>query len=99
MTFLAVAAAVSGVMMGASPLLQARRILHLRSSRDVSTGFFAAVVAGQLIWTSYGIGLHNFAVVASNGCGALVNALVLVTAAWARRQKTGDAAGYAEAAR
>lgn len=71
--------------MGASPVLQLYRMLRLRSSRDVSMGFFAVVVLGQFTWVAYGLALHNLAVVLSNGCGMLVNAAVFLAAAILRR--------------
>ena len=42
-TGLAVVAAAWGVLMGVSPVLQIRRMLRLRSSRDVSIGYFAVL--------------------------------------------------------
>jgi uncharacterized protein with PQ loop repeat len=80
LTILATTAAVFGVLMGAAPLLQARRILRVQSSRDVSIGFFCVPVAGQFIWVVYGIALGNTAIIASNGCGCLCNALVIAVA-------------------
>ena len=97
-SFLAIAAAVFGVAMGASPLLQLRRIIRLRSSRDISTGFFAVVVAGQLTWVAYGIALRNAAVIASNGCGMLVNLAVLIAAIWIRPASKGPARGTSSSA-
>jgi uncharacterized protein with PQ loop repeat len=85
-SFLAVTAAVFGVVMGASPLLQLRRIIRLNSSRDVSTAFFSVVVIGQLTWVAYGLALRNPAVIASNGCGMLVNLAVLIAAIWIRKR-------------
>lgn len=80
LTILAGTAAVFGVLMGASPLLQLRRMRRRKSSRDISIGFFSVVVMGQFTWVMYGIALRNAAVIASNGAGMLVNALVIVTA-------------------
>lgn len=85
MTTLAALATAFGVAMGASPLLQLVRMWRVKSSRDISLGFFSVVVAGQLTWVVYGTALHNLAVIASNGCGMLVNGGVLLTAAALRR--------------
>ncbi len=84
MTALAAVAAVFGVVMGVAPGLQLRRMLRLRSSRDISLGFFAVAALGQLTWVIYGTALHNLAVIASNGSGMLINAAVFVTAATLR---------------
>jgi uncharacterized protein with PQ loop repeat len=86
LTILATMAAAFGVMMGAAPLLQARRILRLKSSNDISIGFFCVPVLGQFIWVVYGIALGNAAIIASNGCGCLCNALVIVVAIRWRRE-------------
>jgi hypothetical protein len=46
-TGLAVAAAAWGVLMGVSPVLQIRRMVRQRSSRDVSIGYFAILLIGS----------------------------------------------------
>lgn len=66
--------------MGTAPALQLRRMLRLKSSRDISLGFFAVAALGQLTWVAYGAALHNLAVMASNGSGMLINAAVFATA-------------------
>ena len=40
-SFLAASASAWGVLMGLSPVLQIRRMLRQRSSREVSLGYFA----------------------------------------------------------
>jgi len=60
---LAVAASAWGVLMGIAPLLQIRRMLRERSSRDVSLGYFAILLAGFLLWISYGIAAGNLVLV------------------------------------
>jgi uncharacterized protein with PQ loop repeat len=80
LTILATMAAVFGVLMGVAPLLQARRILRLKTSRDISIGFFCVPVVGQSIWVAYGIALANAAVIASNGAGVLANVAVIIVA-------------------
>jgi MtN3 and saliva related transmembrane protein len=82
-TGLAVAAATWGVMMGISPLLQIRRMLRQRSSRDVSVGYFAILLVGFVLWISYGIASRNLALIVPNtvalliGIGAVAVALRL----------------------
>jgi MtN3 and saliva related transmembrane protein len=53
-TGLAITAAVWGVLMGVSPVLQIRRMLRQRSSRDVSISYFAVLLVGFVLWLSYG---------------------------------------------
>ena len=52
---LGVVAASYGVLMAVSPALQIRRILRLRSSRDVSLGYLGVITVGFLIWCSYAL--------------------------------------------
>jgi MtN3 and saliva related transmembrane protein len=69
-TGLAVSAAAWGVLMGVSPVLQIRRMLRQRSSRDVSVGYFAVLLVGFLLWIAYGIASRNLALIVPN-CVAL----------------------------
>src|SRR5258708_37166019 len=54
-SLLAASASAWGVLMGLSPVLQIRRMLRQRSSREVSLGYFAILLAGFVLWISYGI--------------------------------------------
>jgi uncharacterized protein with PQ loop repeat len=65
------AAAVWGVLMGVSPVLQIRRMLRQRSSRDVSIGYFAVLLVGFVLWLSYGIAARNLALIVPNGVALL----------------------------
>ena len=71
-TGLAVAAAVWGVLMGVSPVLQIRRMLRQRSSRDVSISYFAVLLVGFVLWLSYGIAARNLALIVPNGIALLI---------------------------
>ena len=86
--FLAVISAISGIAMGAAPLLQLRRTIRLNSAYDISVGFFCVSVIGQLSWVIYGFFLHNPAVIVSNGCGWLCNIAVVTAAILIRKQKS-----------
>lgn len=84
-TVLAVAASSFGVVMGAGPSLQIRRMLAERSSRDVSIGYFAVIAFGSLLWASYGVSLGNFAIVIPNLVGCLVTIVTILVAVRLRR--------------
>jgi len=71
-TGLAVAAAAWGVLMGVSPVLQIRRMLRQRSSRDVSISYFAVLLVGFVLWLSYGIAARNLALIVPNGIALLI---------------------------
>ena len=71
-TGLAVAAAAWGVLMGVSPVLQIRRMLRQRSSRDVSVGYFSILLVGFLLWIGYGIASRNLALIVPNAVALLI---------------------------
>ena len=77
---LAVAASSWGVLMGIAPLLQIRRMLREHSSRDVSLGYFMILLAGFLLWISYGIAASNLALVIPNSVALLVGILLVMVA-------------------
>jgi uncharacterized protein with PQ loop repeat len=79
-TGLAVAAAAWGVLMGVSPVLQIRRMLRQRSSRDVSIGYFAILLIGFLLWISYGIAARNLALIVPNAVALLIGASTIAVA-------------------
>jgi uncharacterized protein with PQ loop repeat len=79
-TGLAVAAAVWGVLMGVSPLLQIRRMLRQRSSRDVSIGYFAVLLVGFVLWLGYGIAARNLALIVPNLVALLIGASTIAVA-------------------
>jgi len=71
-TGFAVAAATWGVLMGVSPVLQIRRMLRQRSSRDVSVGYFTVLLVGFLLWIGYGIVSRNLALIVPNSVALLI---------------------------
>ena len=79
-TGFAVAAATWGVLMGVSPVLQIRRMLRQRSSRDVSIGYFAVLLIGFLLWISYGIAARNLALIVPNTVALLIGASTVAVA-------------------
>ena len=79
-TGLAVAAASWGVLMGISPLLQIRQMLRLRSSRDVSVGYFAILLVGFGLWISYGIAVRNPVLIVPNAVALLIGVTTIAIA-------------------
>lgn len=65
-TTLGLAAAVFGVAMGLSPLLQVRHMVTRGSSADVSLPFLLVLLAGFMLWLAYGVALGNAALIVSN---------------------------------
>ena len=72
--------------MGIAPLLQIRRMLQERSSREVSVGYFAILLVGFLLWIAYGAAAGILALVIPNIVALLVGAAVITVALWLRRQ-------------
>jgi MtN3 and saliva related transmembrane protein len=63
---LAVCAGTWGVAMALSPLLQIRRIIAERSSRDVSIGYYVVLIIGFALWLVYGIAIGNVPLIVTN---------------------------------
>ena len=71
--------------MGLSPVLQIRRMLRQRSSREVSLGYFAILLAGFVLWISYGIAAGNMWLVVPNSIALLVGLTLIAVALRLRR--------------
>lgn len=85
-TVLAVAATVWGVVMALSPLLQVRRILAERSSRDVSIGYYGVLLVGFVLWVAYGLAIGNAPLIVTNAVAFTVASLTVVVALRHRRR-------------
>ena len=84
---LAATASAWGVLMGLSPVLQIRRMLRQRSSREVSLGYFAILLAGFVLWISYGIAAGNMWLVVPNSIALLVGLTLIAVALRLRRAR------------
>jgi MtN3 and saliva related transmembrane protein len=71
--YLAVAAATWGVAMAVSPLLQIRAIRAHGSSQGVSVAYQQVLFVGFILWISYGVALHNPAIIIPNVVAAVVS--------------------------
>lgn len=88
---LAVAASSWGVLMGVAPVLQIRRMLREHSSRDVSLGYFLILLAGFVLWISYGIAAANMALVIPNTVALLVGIALVTVVVRLRHERAGKA--------
>ena len=88
-TGLAVAAAAWGVLMGVSPVLQIRRMLRQRSSRDVSVGYFSILLVGFALWIGYGIASGNLALIVPNTVALLIGVSTIAIALRLRKPASG----------
>lgn len=75
--------------MGISPLLQIRQMLRLRSSRDVSLGYFAVLLVGFGLWISYGIAARNPALIVPNTVALLIGITTIAIALRLRKPAGG----------
>ena len=76
-TVLATTAAAWGVLMAISPALQIRKMLHHRSSREVSIAYFWVIEVGFALWVAYGLTIGNWYLVVPNAvafavCGTTI---------------------------
>ncbi len=88
-TDLAIVAASWAVLMGIAPILQIRRMLRERSSREVSVGYFTILLIGFLLWIAYGAAAGNAALVIPNSVALIVGSTVIVVALRLRRPPAG----------
>jgi MtN3 and saliva related transmembrane protein len=79
-TVFAVAASSWAVLMGIAPVLQIRRMLRERSSRDVSIAYFAILLVGFLLWIGYGAAAGLPALIIPNIVATLVGTAVIAVA-------------------
>jgi MtN3 and saliva related transmembrane protein len=70
-----------GVGAAGAVLLQARQIVHRRSSCDVSARFFATYAGGYLVWLLYGLSIESVPLIlvdaAGLACGLVTLAITL----------------------
>jgi MtN3 and saliva related transmembrane protein len=90
-TMLGVMAAGWGVVMALSPAMQIRRMVHLRSSRDVSIGYLSIIVIGFSIWVAYGVTIRNVPLIVSNCVAFVVGSATIVVALHFRSAASEDA--------
>jgi heme A synthase len=72
--------------MGIAPVLQIRRMLRERSSREVSITYFAVLLVGFLLQIAYGTAAGLLALVIPNAVALLIGAAVIIVALRLRRR-------------
>jgi uncharacterized protein with PQ loop repeat len=87
---LAIAATIAGVFMAAAPFLQIRRMLHTRSSRDVSLLYLSLLEVGFVLWLAYGWSIGNAALILSNLASISFMTVTILFALAFRRGKGRD---------
>lgn len=79
-TSLGIAAASWGIVMALAPVLQIRRIIVERSSKDVSIGLFAVLLPGFTLWVAYGLASGNPVIFVPNAIAWTVDAATILVA-------------------
>ena len=79
-TALGVTAAAWGILMAISPALQIRKMLHHRSSREVSVAYFWVLLVGFVLWIAYGITIENWYLIVPNAVAFTVCATTIAIA-------------------
>ena len=86
--WLGVGAALWGMLMALSPVLQIRRITLRRSSADVSLAYLAVLQVGFCLWVAYGVALGNPIIAVPNLTAALVGVATMAIS-WRYRNAAG----------
>ena len=86
-TTLGFVAAGWGVIMALSPVMQIRRMMRLRSSRDVSIGYLLVIVVGFAFWIAYGIVIRNPVLVVPNTLAFIVGVGTTAVALYLRKPR------------
>jgi MtN3 and saliva related transmembrane protein len=77
---LGAAAAFWGILMAISPGLQIRKMLHHRSSREVSITYFWVLLVGFTLWVGYGLAISNWFLVVPNAVAFTVASTTIAVA-------------------
>lgn len=87
---LAILAGGWGLVMALAPLLQIRRMLRRRSSRDVSVGYFAVLLPGFGLWMAYGLVRSDWALIVPNVVAFVVGGSTVVLATVLRQRDAAE---------
>jgi uncharacterized protein with PQ loop repeat len=90
-TVLALAASSWGVLMALSPALQIRKMLHHRSSREVSIAYFWVLLVGFALWIAYGLKIGNYFLIVPNVVAFAICVTTIAVALRYRRDSGGGA--------
>jgi MtN3 and saliva related transmembrane protein len=91
-TVLATSAAAWGILMGISPALQIRKMLHHHSSHEVSIFYFWVLLVGFTLWVAYGLTIGNWFLVVPNAVAFTVCVTTIAVALRYRLRSGGGGA-------
>ncbi len=87
--------ALAALLSTASFAPQAWKIIKSRETKDISTGMYLLTVAAFALWISYGIGLRQWPLIASNTICLLLSAFILLMKLLPRSKKNAVAKAVA----
>lgn len=76
--FFATATTFWGLVMAASPLLQARVIVKNRRSGGISVGWIGILLVGFLLWICYGLAIGSYPLILTNIASCLAYGITLL---------------------
>ena len=82
---LGTAALLAGLLMAVAPVLQVRRMVQTRSSRDFSLGYPTLLSVGFVLWMAYGVSLGNVPMMLSNTASLTFMIATIAVALYFRR--------------
>ncbi|GAA1486486.1 SemiSWEET family sugar transporter [Brachybacterium fresconis] len=77
-----------GLVMALAPVLQIVRMLRLRSSEDVSLGYFWLLLPGFLLWVAHGYTTGDAFLMIPNAAAAVTAVCLIVVATRLRSDRT-----------
>jgi MtN3 and saliva related transmembrane protein len=83
---LAVVATSWGLLMSLAPLLQVRVIFRQRDSSGVSIAWIAVLLAGFILWLSYGAAIGNLPLIVTNVVSCVVCTVTFTVVLLFRKQ-------------
>ena len=66
---------------------QAAKVIQTRETKDISTGMYLLTVMAFLAWTTYGVLLMQWPLIAANGICLILSAFILLMKLLPRRAK------------
>ncbi|MEV6520395.1 SemiSWEET family transporter [Longispora sp. NPDC051575] len=89
-SWVGIAAASWGVVMGAAPALQIRKMIRAGGAEEVSPSYFGLLIVGFVLWIAYGISLGDWALIVPNTVALTTAVGALAVALYFRRRHRPD---------
>jgi MtN3 and saliva related transmembrane protein len=87
MTWSTIFGAIAAICSTASFMPQAIKVIQTQNTKDLSLGMYALTVAGFGFWTTYGLLLRQWPLIAANGICLVLSAFILAMTLLPKRGK------------